>query len=141
MKGEATFLRALYYSMLANYYGGVPLILDQPDPLTQSELPRNTRDEVVQQILKDLDAAAAALPVKYTAAADLGRATKGAALALKARVLLFEASPLINTSGDPAFQKPYIIALTQLMGAAGNAYDGRAPLPATTNVDYVKVWR
>ena len=47
----------------------------------------------------------------------------------------------MNTSGDPAFQKPYIIALTQLMGAAGNEYDGRAPVPATTNVDYVKVWK
>jgi beta-glucanase (GH16 family) len=47
---------------------------------------------------------------------------------------------LVNTSGDPAFQKPYIIALTQALGAAGNAYDGRAPLPATTSVDYVRVW-
>ena len=50
-------------------------------------------------------------------------------------------SCLVNKSGDPAFQKPYIIALTQLMGAAGNVYDGRAPIPATTNVDYVKVWK
>ena len=50
-------------------------------------------------------------------------------------------SCLVNTSGDPAFQKPYIVALTQAMGAAGNEYDGRAPLPATTNVDYVKVWK
>jgi beta-glucanase (GH16 family) len=48
---------------------------------------------------------------------------------------------LVNTSGDPAFQKPYIMALTQLMGASGNVYDGRAPLPATMNVDYVRVWK
>jgi beta-glucanase (GH16 family) len=48
---------------------------------------------------------------------------------------------LVNTSADAAFQKPYIMALTQALGAAGNEYDGRAPLPATMNVDYVKVWK
>jgi beta-glucanase (GH16 family) len=47
---------------------------------------------------------------------------------------------LVNVSGDPAFQKPYIIALTQLLGTGANAYDGRAPLPATMSVDYVRVW-
>ena len=49
-------------------------------------------------------------------------------------------SCLVNTSSDRAFRKPYIIALTQLLGTAGNEYDGRAPLPATVTVDYVKVW-
>lgn len=48
---------------------------------------------------------------------------------------------LVNTSGDPAFQKPYTIALTQGLGGLGNVYDGRAPLPATMSVDYVKVWK
>ena len=48
---------------------------------------------------------------------------------------------LVNTSADAAFQKPYIMALTQALGAAGNEYDGRAPIPATMNVDYVKVWK
>src|SRR5690606_9517669 len=101
MKGEARFLRGLYYFMLENYYGGVPLILEEPDPDTQSDLPRTPREEVVAQIIKDLDSAALVLPeVKYTAG-DVGRATKGAALALKARVLLYEASPLFNESNDP----------------------------------------
>ncbi len=48
---------------------------------------------------------------------------------------------LTNFSRDSAFRKPYIIALTQALGASGNAYDGRAPLPATTSIDYVKVWK
>jgi len=48
---------------------------------------------------------------------------------------------LVNTSGDPAFQKPYIIALTQMLGVGDNLYDGRAPLPATMSVDYVRVWK
>jgi beta-glucanase (GH16 family) len=48
---------------------------------------------------------------------------------------------LVNTSGDPAFQKPYIVSLTQGLGSAGNVYDGRAPMPATMNIDYVHVWK
>ncbi len=99
MRGEAHFLRAIFYFNLQNYWGDVPLILDPPDPKTQSDLPRTPRAEVVQQILKDLDSAAMLLPLSY-GAADLGRATKGAALALKARLLLFEASPLFNTEND-----------------------------------------
>lgn len=101
MKGEARFLRALYYFMLQNYYGAVPLILDPPNKETQSDLPRTGRSEVVKQIITDLDSAANMLPAAFTGT-DLGRATKGAALALKARVLLYEASPLLNTTNDPA---------------------------------------
>jgi hypothetical protein len=99
MKSEAHFLRALYYFELATYYGGVPIVLDPPNRETQSDLPRNTHEEVIQQVLADLSIAEAGLPDKY-GAADQGRATKGAALALKARVLLYEASPLLNTSND-----------------------------------------
>lgn len=99
MKGEALFLRGLYYFILQNYYGGVPLILDPPDLKTQADLPRTNRTEVVAQIVKDLDNAASALPASYTGT-NVGRATKGAAMALKARVLLYEASPLLNTTND-----------------------------------------
>lgn len=48
---------------------------------------------------------------------------------------------LVNSSGDRAFAKPYIAAFTAALGAEGNAYDGRAPLPATMSVDYLRVWR
>jgi beta-glucanase (GH16 family) len=48
---------------------------------------------------------------------------------------------MTNTSGDPAFQKPYIMALSQMMGTTGNVYDGRAPVPATMNIDYVRAWK
>jgi beta-glucanase (GH16 family) len=48
---------------------------------------------------------------------------------------------LVNTSGDPAFQKPYIVSLTQGLGSVGNIYVGRAPMPATMNIDYVHVWK
>lgn len=85
MKGEALFLRAFFYFNLTEQYGGVPLILESPN-LSQGELPRSTKEEVVNQIIADLDAAGAILP---SSASDPGRATKGAAIGLKARVLLF----------------------------------------------------
>lgn len=50
-------------------------------------------------------------------------------------------SCLVNTEGDQAFQKRYILALTAALGVDGNQYAGDAPLPATTTVDYVRAWR
>jgi beta-glucanase (GH16 family) len=60
--------------------------------------------------------------------------------ATRIEILVNGTSCLVNTSGDPAFNKRYIIALTQALGIQDNAYDGRAPLPATMTVDYVRVW-
>ena len=48
---------------------------------------------------------------------------------------------LTNTSGDKAFMKPYIMAFTQGLGAKGNELNAGTPIPATMNVDYVKVWK
>jgi len=50
-------------------------------------------------------------------------------------------SCLVNTSADQTFAKAYIPILTQALGAYNNSYDGRAPLPATMNVDYLRVWK
>jgi len=47
---------------------------------------------------------------------------------------------LINTSGDAAFLKPYIVALTAGLGEGGNALTSSTPVPATMNVDYIRVW-
>lgn len=87
MIGEAKFLRAFYYFSLVDKFGGVPLIIDTPNADEQAELPRSSKEDVVKQILQDLEDAVAVLPKSY-GNADLGRATKGAALSLKARVLL-----------------------------------------------------
>lgn len=84
---EAKFLRALFYFNLWSAYGGVPVILDAPKA-EQGTLPRNTADEVLNQIVKDLNEAATDLPKTFSGA-DKGRATSGAALALKARTLLY----------------------------------------------------
>jgi beta-glucanase (GH16 family) len=50
-------------------------------------------------------------------------------------------SCLVNTSGDSAFRKHYILSLTQALGAAPNTVTAGTKVPATMNVDYVKVWK
>ena len=90
IRGEALFLRALFYSDLAFYYGDVPLITEAPS-LDQATLPRDPKEDVITQVLADLNEAASLLPMPGSyGGSDIGRATKGAALALKARVLLYE---------------------------------------------------
>lgn len=102
MRGEAYFLRAYYYHNLMKTCGGVPLITKVYGLSDSTAVARNTFEETIKFIVNDADSAAALLPVVYPAN-DLGRATKGAALALKSRVLLFAASDLynINPSGMP----------------------------------------
>lgn len=97
MRGEAYFLRAYYYQNLMKVFGGVPLISKVYGLGDSTAIARNTFEETVNFIVKDADSAAMLLPVSY-ADADLGRATKGAALALKSRVLLFAASDLYNNN-------------------------------------------
>ncbi len=86
---EAIFLRSLYYFELTNYYGDVPLILDPPSVLEQSELPRTPKDEIITQIISDLKSVAQVLPEEYTSSTDLGRPTSWAAKALLSRVYLY----------------------------------------------------
>lgn len=85
---EAKFLRAWYYHDLVMFYGDVPLLLGKPD-LADGQPSRTPKAEVITQILKDLDEAIPVLPLSYTGN-EKGKITKGAAIAFKARVLLFE---------------------------------------------------
>ena len=102
MLAEARFLRAFYYFCLFRQYGPVIIWGDQlaPEDANGAELDRNTVDENVNFIVSELDRAYADLPfeIKEIGANDswTGRATKGAALALKSRVLTYAASPLYN---------------------------------------------
>ena len=87
---EAKFVRALSYFRLVRAFGGVPLRVHVPkDANTDYNLPRATVTEVYAQIEKDLTEAAAALPSSYTGS-DIGRATKGAALTLHAKVAMYQ---------------------------------------------------
>lgn len=101
---EARFLRAWYYAQLIKNFGGVPLIADRVFETDDDfNIPRNNYAECVNYIVSELDAIAPNLPLVHQAE-NYGRATRGASLALKARVLLFAASPLFNggsISTDP----------------------------------------
>ena len=84
--GEARFIRALTYQHLVAYFGGVPL-MNRGVSLEEAQMPRSTRAEIVDFILAELQAAAVDLPDSYSGI-DVGRATKGAALAIRARAAL-----------------------------------------------------
>lgn len=87
-KGEATFLRGVAYALLAESYGGVPIVLKSFNDVREATaVSRETRENTWAQAIKDYDAAIAVLPVN---AAQPGRATKGAALGLKMRAYLYQ---------------------------------------------------
>ena len=99
--GEMHFLRAFLYFELIKRFGGVP-IFDKPASIFDNiDIPRNSYQECLDFILADIDKAVLpdALPDQYNAS-NYGRATKGAALALKARALLYAASPLNNPTNE-----------------------------------------
>ena len=98
---EVRFLRAYYYMLLWTHYGGVPVITDVLNISEQGDAvfrPRNTDAETYQFIVAECAAVAPDLPN----AQGNGRATRGAALTLKAWCELWNASPLKNPSNDLA---------------------------------------
>jgi hypothetical protein len=96
MKAEAMVLRALQHHELMKRYGAIPIVDHVLTASGQIMLPRNSYKECVDFIVQSCDAAAAVLPDSYPSS-FVGRITKGVALALKGRVLLYAASPLHNT--------------------------------------------
>lgn len=103
-KAEAKYLRALFYFELVERYGGVPLLGDKVFQLGDDmNIPRNSFADCIQFISNECDAIKDSLRSDPVEAASIERPTKGAALALKARVLLYAASPLYNGGNiDPS---------------------------------------
>jgi hypothetical protein len=103
-KAEARFLRAMFYFELIKRYGGVPLLGNQVLNLNSNlRIPRNTYAECVAYIVSECDAITSLLRTEAfvtTNSGLLGHATTGCALALKARTLLYAASPLNNPGND-----------------------------------------
>lgn len=95
LKGEMHFMRAYYYSELVNLFGGVPIITQVFDLASDYAVDKNTYEETIDFIVSEADLASEILPVSYDSN-NTGRATKGAAMALKAQQLLYAASPLYN---------------------------------------------
>lgn len=86
---EAKFVRAYNYFRLVRAFGDVPLRLSLPVDASEYNLPRTPKAEVYAAIEKDLTEAAAVLPQSY-GPNDIGRATKGAALSLHAKVAMYQ---------------------------------------------------
>lgn len=96
LRAEARFLRAWYYFILLKHYGGIPIIGDtlyKAEDLIDAK--RSSFEESVNYIVAECNAAATDLPTSQTGLL-YGRASRGACLALKSRLLLYAASPLFN---------------------------------------------
>ena len=101
---ELRFLRAYFYFELFKAYGDVPLVTTTLTNGQANNVTRADADDIVQFIVDECDAIAPYLPVSYSTevGAEVGRATRVAVFALKARTLLYAASPLHNPTGDKA---------------------------------------
>ncbi|MBY5959561.1 RagB/SusD family nutrient uptake outer membrane protein [Membranicola marinus] len=129
MKAEAHFIRAFDYTNLFRSYGGL-ILIDKPFELGEDflEAKRSGVDETLDFILADIEKAIAGLPEKGNI--EQGRATKGAAAALKSRLLSFSAGELMNggyMASDPlvSFQNGSRESrLQQAKAAAKSVMDG-----------------
>lgn len=92
LTGEVHFLRAYFYHNLVKLHGGVPIIKESFDLDSDFLVSRNSFEECINFIVEDLDKAASLLPTVIQG--DKAKASKGAALALKSRILTYAASDL-----------------------------------------------
>lgn len=144
MLGEAYFLRAYYEADLLRRYAGkansgeflgVPIVVNVLDVDNNLNLARNTYQECVDQISNDCDSAMKYLPVEYTGTNSVlgatmnGRANGIAAMALKARVLLYAASPCFNPENDKTKWEIAAVAAGEALKAIGGLKD----LPSIDN--------
>ncbi|OAQ39786.1 hypothetical protein A5893_09420 [Pedobacter psychrophilus] len=134
-KYEARFLRAYFYFELVKRYGGVPLLTKTVGTEVVATTTRNTLAECIKFIVDECDAVInvaipgidvartpVQLPIRYIFTAtetDLGRVSRGAAMALKSRVLLYAASDLFNNpSWAGGYAKPELISYTDVSSVA-----------------------
>lgn len=118
LKGEALFLRALFYYNLAVNFGKLPLVLKEISVEEGKNYLQVPASEVYKQLIADLTLAETYLPIKYTGL-DVGRATKGAAATLLAKIHL--------TTGDKPAAIPVLRRIISTYGY-------------TILTDYAKLW-
>lgn len=111
---EVRLLRAYYYFILVRAYGDVPFTTEVLTEDVANTMTRTPAATIFDFIVSECDAVADKLPVNYTSLTDdassigspeTGRVNRGTALALKARTLLYQASPLFNANNDLALWK------------------------------------
>lgn len=105
MQGEVLFLKAFFYFDLVKRYGGVPIMnepLDINSPNSWKGIARNSVDECLHYIVQLCDSASNIIPVNLAPYSwyDLGRVTYGAIKTLKAKTILYGASPLFTKAGS-----------------------------------------
>lgn len=128
MEGEVLFLKAYFYFELVKRYGGVPIIeeaLNYDDAASWNNLQRNSLDECVKYIVKLCDDAAKIIPAdmsKFSWYED-GRVTNGAIKALKAKTLLYAASPLYKANGTTATWEDAAAALHDVIALGTYSLD------------------
>lgn len=132
LKAEIRFIRAFRYQDLIRNYGGIVLMGDKVYNLTDdlqdpALFTRSSIKQSMEYAMTELDAAATDLPLANSDSWKTGRATKGAALALKSRLALYAASPLYNsgTWQDAATAAQAVISLNKYslyQGGYGNLF-------------------
>ncbi|MEL7119063.1 MAG: RagB/SusD family nutrient uptake outer membrane protein [Bacteroidota bacterium] len=118
IEGQAYFFRAWFHWEIGRYYGGMPYVDRFLQPADDLLLPRLNWHEMAERIVSDFDRAAELLPEDWDETtvggqfrgANAGRATKGAALAFKAKTLLYAGSPLMNgfSTGSFTYDESYM---------------------------------
>lgn len=131
---EARFLRAYYYFELMRRYKEVPIITEVLTDEEANSITPDSLEDVVEFIVSECEIAQSNLPVTFTkeVSQEVGRATKGAAMALKARTLLYAASPLFNEDQDKSKWKTAAKACGALINRAEEY--GYMPLPKLSNL-------
>lgn len=143
LTAEIRFLRAYFYTELISRYGGVPLIKNTFELDSDFNISRSSFQECVQFIVTELDLAIADLPNRNEATGlEFGRITKGAAMGLKIRTLMFDASPLFNKTNDPSKWQPVSDACEDLFNLSqynlSSDYKGLFLNPMDTEVIFFK---
>lgn len=124
--GQAKFLRAYYYFNLIKTFGGVPIRPEQ-ESVDSLVVPRSTLEECYAYVEKDLREAAVMLPNVYSSSSDLGKVTRGAAIALLMKVLMYEAKPGVASDkwNEMVELGQYMVDNTTMTYAQMLKYDGK----------------
>lgn len=113
---EIVVLRALYHFELAKRYGDIPLVRCTYSLEDINKLEKKPFNEIIDFVVQQCDSVKDALPETYVDFfQETGRVTKGAAMAIKARALLYAASPLFNPENDPAKWERAAVAANDIM--------------------------
>lgn len=147
IKGEQLYLRAYFYFELLRRFGGVVLLTEAQDFTEAStDLSRASYAETLALILNDLEESIKLLPLTNAdwpnPAAQSNRATGAAAMALKARALLFDASPLNNPGGDVSKWKKASAASKAIMDLNKFSLEANYAnvLTVANSSEYIRIW-